>query len=310
MGGSGGYFSGSYDPEDLARKWREAELSSQDDTFDTKVNGYLNGQLARFNERDNVGIKAILDQIKKALETQIEETVDLLFGGSVDKHTYVNGLSDIDSLVLIKDSEAKDMSPTDLKQVLAETLRSRYGNDSVSEGNLAVTLTLKDNTIQLLPAIRTDMDYKISSGDGKKWSQIQPRKFAKALTKANQALGGKLVPTIKLLKACLATLPKQRQITGYHTESLAIKVFKNYQGLKTPKVLMRHFFEQASKYVKDPITDSSGQSVYVDEYLGASNSIKRRIVSDAFGRIARRMKNADGARSIQMWRSFLENSNN
>ena len=291
MGGSGGgYFSGSYDPKNLADKAREAELHSQDANFDTIVNEYLNRQLARFNERDIDGINAILDVVKKDLETQIERAVDLLFGGSVDKHTYVNGLSDIDSLVLIKESEAKDSSPADLRRVLADTLRNRYGDNAVSQGNLAVTLTMNENTIQLLPAVRTDTGLKISSSGGKQWSQIQPRKFAQALTKANQALGGKLVPTIKLVKACLATLPKQRQITGYHTESLAIKVFKDYEGLKTPKALMRYFFDQTSNHVKHPITDSSGQSVHVDQYLGASNSIERRIVSDAFARIARRME--------------------
>ena len=118
-------------------------------------------------------------------------------------------------------------------------------------------------------------------------------------------MNGKLVPTIKLTKAVIATLPEQRRLTGYHVESLAIKIFKDYSGTKIPKAMLHHFFEKAATFVKEPITDSSGQSVHVDEYLGGSNSLQRQIVADAMGRIARRIKNADGAGSIEMWRAIL-----
>jgi hypothetical protein len=118
-------------------------------------------------------------------------------------------------------------------------------------------------------------------------------------------MDGKLVPCIKLAKAIIATLPEQRQLTGYHTESLAIQVFKDYKGPKTSKAMLRHFFENAPGHVKEPIRDSSGQSVYVDEYLGEANSLGRRIAADALGRIARKIRNADGARSVERWRELF-----
>src|SRR6185436_16406698 len=148
--------------------------------------------------------------------------------------------------------------------------------------------------------------YKIASYDGEGWSRVDPAGFAKALTRANKAMDGKLVPCIKLAKAIIATLPEQRRLTGYHTESLAIQVFHNYDGPKTPKHMIRYFFENAPDHVKQPIRDSSGQSVHVDEYLGEANSVERRIIADALGRIARRIRNADGARSLEGWRELFE----
>ncbi|MCH7689349.1 MAG: nucleotidyltransferase [Planctomycetes bacterium] len=308
MGGSGGgFFSGGTSPDELARRTREAEAEEKahDDTFETEVGAFLASELTEYNDRDVDGTQKVFAGVKKDLEDDIEGTVDLLFGGSISKHTYVDGLSDVDALVLIDRSEIKDKQPKQLQRLLADCLRARYGKDSVTVGPLAVTLTHDGKSIQLLPAVRDGKRFKIASYDGKGWSRIDPSGFADALTKANKAMDGKLVPCVKLAKAVIATLPEQRRLTGYHTESLAIKVFKDYDGPKTPKAMVRHFFENAPDHVKQPIKDSSGQSVHVDEYLAGANSLQRRIVADALGRIARKIRNVDGARSLDSWKDLF-----
>ena len=307
MGGSSsGFFSSSHSPEDLARRTREAEDKIQDDKFEAEVGEFLASELSQYNDRDVDDTQNVFDQVKTDLESDIEGTVDLLFGGSIQKHTYVDGLSDVDALVLVDRSELQDKSPDELKTLLADALRSRYGHDSVLIGELAVTLTRDDKCIQLLPALRAGDKFTIASYDGSGWSRIDPKGFANALTQANKDAGGKLVPCIKLVKAIVATLPEQRRLTGYHTEALAIQVFKAYEGPKTSKAMVRHFFEHASEHVKQPIKDSSGQSIHVDEYLGSEGSLQRRIVSDALGRLSRRIKNADGARSVAGWKELFE----
>jgi hypothetical protein len=305
MGGGGGFFSGKVTPEDLARKTREAEKKTYNEEFETAVSAFLASELAQYNDRDVDGTQAVFQSVKKDLEPDIEGTVDLLYGGSISKHTYVDGLSDVDALVVMDRTELKGKQPKELLSLLADCLRARYGRDSVTVGTLAVTLSHKGKTIQLLPALRDGTKFKIASYDGKGWSQIDPAGFARALTKANKAMDGKLVPCIKLAKAIIATLPEQRRLSGYHTESLAIQAFKGYDGPKTPKAMVAHFFEKAPDHVKQPIRDSSGQSVHVDEYLGEANSLERRIVADALGRIARRIRNADGAGSLERWKELL-----
>src|SRR5207244_3469704 len=116
---------------------------------------------------------------------------------------------------------------------------------------------------------------------------------------------GKLVPTIKVAKAIIATLPKQQQLTGYHIESLAIEAIKNYEGQRTYKSMVTHFFERASELVKAPVVDRTGQSVYVDQHLGAANSVERRLASQALQRVHRKLKNADASKSVEVWSELL-----
>ena len=307
MSGTGGsFFSSRTTPYERAMRIREAEDQARDDGFETDIGEYLASLLADFNSRDVEGIREILDRIKADLENEIEGTVDTLFGGSVSKHTYLEGISDVDTLVLLNNSELAEQSPKDVKSFLMNCLSGRYGEDDVWEGKLAVTVSVEDKTIQFLPALRDRQGLKIASSDGSDWSKVNPQRFAEALTKANKNMEGKLVPCIKLAKAIIATLPEQRQITGYHTESVAINVFKGYDGPKTTKAMLRHFFGNASDYVKTPITDSSGQSVHVDEYLGEANSLKRQTISHTLDRIRRKILNADGAREPDRWKELFE----
>lgn len=306
MGGSGGgFFSSSVSPEELARRTREAEEAAQDAQFQTEVEKFLADELAQYNDRDVEATQEIFNSVMNDLKDDIAGAVDLLFGGSIAKHTYVDGLSDVDALVLFNRKEIAGKGPREVRKLLADCLRARYGKNAVRVGNLAVTLTHKGNEIQLLPGVRAGRGYRISGSDGKTWSDINPRNFGKALTKANKSMDGKLVPCVKLAKAIVSKLPEQRRLTGYHTESLAIKVFKDYSGPKTPRAMLHHFFEKAATHVRQPIVDSSGQSVHVDGHLGAANSLQRRIVADSLNRIARRMKNADGARSLARWQELF-----
>lgn len=307
MGGSGGgFFSGKVSPDDLARKTREEEEKTYDEAFETNVAAFLASELAQYNDRDVDGTEAVFQSVKKDLEADCGGTIDLRYGGSISKHTYIDGLSDVDVLVLMERTDLKKTAPEALRGLLADCLRARYGKDSVTIGKLAVTLTHEGKTIQFLPALKDGEKFKISSYDAKSWSRIDPVGFAVALTKANKDMNGKLVPCIKLVKAIIATLPEQRRLTGYHTESLAIQVFKGYNKPKTTKDMIRYFFEHAPDHVKEPIRDSSGQSLYVDEYLNEKNSLERRIVADALGRIARKILNANGSKSIERWKDLFE----
>ncbi len=302
MGGSGGgYFRGSADPGELARRLRDTEAQTRDEGYETGVNQQLGEFLKDFNARDAPGTREILDDVKKELGDEIGGTVDLVYGGSVSRHTYLDGLSDTDALVIIDPDDVGRKSPERLKDRFAQRLRELYGEQNVKVGDLAVTVTVRRKEVQLLPAMRDGDGFRIAAPDGRSWSRIDPRAFAEKLSQANRAQDGKLIPTIKITKAVIATLPKQQQLTGYHVESLAIEAFKNYEGPRTYKAMVAHFFDRAAELVKAPIMDRSGQSVYVDEYLGAASSQERRVVSQALQRVQRKLQNADASKSVDAW---------
>jgi hypothetical protein len=230
----------------------------------------------------------------------------MIFGGSVGKHTYVDGLSDVDALVCLKDQDLAALTPAEVLSRFADAVRQRLPNTPVRVGTLAVTVEFSDgHEIQLLPAIPVGTGYRIAASDGRQWSAIQPRVFADALTKANAARSGMLIPTIKLAKAINNSLPASQQLTGYHIESLALAAFPSYGGHNTPKAMLCHFFTRASELVAGPIADPTGQSPHVDDYLGPPGGAQRKAASAALARIAHKMRTADIGRSPVQWEALF-----
>ena len=128
---------------------------------------------------------------------------------------------------------------------------------------------------------------RIANPGSNQWSNVaRPDGFARKLAKVNTARDGRVVPIIKLAKTadCFISRPS-RKISGYHMESLAIDAFKDCQGPLDPKSMLIHLLEHSMDAVKNPITDSTGQSRYVDDKLGRADSGPRKRASTYFGQM-------------------------
>lgn len=308
MGGSGGGFlPSSSNPDAIKDKLKQSISGTKNAEYETNVSSFLNDQLIQYNDRDVKGIQAKLDTIKTALEKDIDGTLNTIFGGSVQKHTYVDGISDVDSLVILNNSELAGKNPEQVKDYFLKVLNDKLKDiKNIQKGDLAVTIEFKDGAIiQLLPAVKTTDAVKIQSAKANRWSEINPKGFTDKLNKVNQSLEGKLVPTIKLIKGISAQFPEKRQMTGYHIESIAIEAFKAYKGERTTKAMLEHFFEQAKSTVLTPIKDKTGQSIHVDDYLGSQNSEERKGISYQLDLISRKIKNANNVASIDLWKDAL-----
>jgi len=308
MGGSGGGW-GYWPPINLAPRIASVGEQAEAARFESEVSDLLRDYLQNFNNRDTASVRDRLDEVKELIADDIADTIDQNFGGSVAKHTYVDGLSDIDTLVILNGTELAS-SPQKARERVSAILAERLGPGcDVSVGRLAVTVKYSDGMeIQLLPAIKKDDGgLKIQSARRQdRWSHVNPRGFQQALTKRNQECSGKLVPTIKLVKAINGALPEAKQLSGYHIESLAIAAFRNYQGPRNTSAMMREFFSKAPDLVKQPIKDSTGQSVHVDDYLGPASSARRLAASQTLSRIERRIQTATAARDLDGWRDLFE----
>jgi hypothetical protein len=305
-GGGGGPFVGR-SPEQLVKQVRETEDETAVKEFETELSGIITDLLASANSRDVGKVQDRLDDVKDALEGPLEGSIDTLFGGSVAKRTYVDGLSDVDSLLILDDSSLEGSVPSEALKKVAKIIQADLGGSAtVTTGKLAVTVKYQDGMeLQLLPAFKTQHGLKVPSWRHDDWSHISPQKFQAALTARNEECGGKLVPTIKLAKAIIATLPETQRLTGYHVESLAIEAFRDYSGPKTTAAMLPMFFDKARALVTRPIRDSTGQSVHVDEYLGAAGSAEREAASHILSRIAKRMRNASAHKSQDQWQAIF-----
>ena len=255
---------------------------------DDRFNEYCEALLVRYNRRNTQTVTNRLENLCRFLR-QEGDVVQTMFGGSVKKGTYVTGLSDVDVLLIVNESSLVNRSPSEAIDYVWDAIQRRLPQNAVRAGKLAVTVSYSDGTeIQILPAIRTRTGIRIAEPGSTKWSNVaQPDNFAKKLTEVNAARDGRVVPVVKLAKAmadCFTTRPS-RKINGYHMESLAIDAFKGYQSPLDPKSMLIHFLGHSIEAVKRPITDSAGQSRYVDEYLGQADSKLRERASTYFGQM-------------------------
>jgi len=308
MGGSGGGTFLGRPPEKVIEQLKKANQRIEDKSFEVAIADSLDGLLSIYNDRDTVLINERLGEVLGCLEDYIEGSLDTLFGGSVAKHTYVDGLSDIDSLLIINNTELENYSPQKIISFLQKVLVDKMDKTiNISKGKIALTLSYADGMqIQILPAQKIEAGLRVPSWHANTWSQIKPMSFTEALATCNNTCNKKLVPTIKLAKAINSSLPEQQQLSGYHIESLAIEAFKRYDGPKTTSKMLVHFFDTAKELVLTPIKDKTGQSRHVDDYMGESNSEQRTKTSYILNRIHKRMVNANISQSQEQWHAIFE----
>ena len=263
---------------------------------DEQVDAYLRDKLRDYNERDTEAINRHIRGLRDALEQSDTDVLLTRFGGSVSRHTYVDGLSDVDVLLIVNDSSLSGRDPRAVIQTMSELIQQRMPRTEVRTGRLAVTVTYADgHEIQVLPAIRTRAGIRIANPGRNEWSGIlHPERFARKLTDVNQANGGRVIPTVKLTKALADHVIRsdRDKISGYHVESLAIEAFKNYRGPTDRKSMVSHLLEFSSSAVQHPIRDTTGQSRFVDDYMGRQGSDARQKATTHFRQMKNRLERA------------------
>lgn len=245
--------------------------------------------LARYSDRNNVNIRRHIEGLCAVLRRE-GNVVQAIYGGSVSRGTDVNGISDVDILLVVNQSSLINQPPSRVIDYVKETLKRHLSGNPIRAGSLAVTVRYADDIeIQILPAVRTSTNgFRIAQPGSTQWSNIVlPDRFAEKLMEVNQRNGSRVLPTIKLAKAiadCFVTRPS-RKISGYHMEALALKAFENYQGPRDPKSMLVHLFGNSITAVMTPIKDATGQSTTVDENLGEAGSSLRQRASTYFGQM-------------------------
>ena len=189
MGGGGGgstRYIGPWTPA-LQQKFEQAREQEQQ-RLDKNANLILQELLSRFNSRAAESTIEKLEDIKKHLGKQVEFD-KILYGGSVAKHTDVDGISDVDALVILDRSDLEGKPPQNMLNAFYKVLQTSLPSgdvDNIEKGHMAVTVKYKDGTeIQLLPALKSRNTISIASDDGKSWNDTKPKIFQQKLTDAN-----------------------------------------------------------------------------------------------------------------------------
>lgn len=283
--------------------WLEKRISIDRERYEANVNEMLKEFSAELGVRDSESIHRHVETIRNKLDQELAETVEIQFGGSLSKHTYVDGISDVDALILLKRDDVEDRTPEEILAIVAGLVKERLPETRVRVGPMAVTIAYADGVeLQLLPAIKRGERVQVPGGDGE-WSPIaHPRQFAQELKRVNARCSFAVVPTIKLFKAVQdSKIPKDARLKGYHTEALAVEAFATYNGPRERKEMLRHLARFAVDRVLRPIDDSTRQSRHADEYLGGPNSQGRKTASTYLARLLARMESADKTGDVEAW---------
>jgi hypothetical protein len=305
MGGNGG--GGWFPPRRMPSTRQDVDDQIAESDYRAEVSEIVTNSLSNYNDRDAEATRKHLETLKKALSKEIDGVVELSFGGSVSKHSYVDGISDVDVLADVSGTELERMTPKELLGYFAKLVGDRLPGTEVKAGNMAVTVTYSDGTeIQILPTLKTPSGIHVADPNTGKWSSlIRPQAFAAELSRANRESSGMMIPVIKMFKAAQASLPRDSQLEGYHIEALAIRAFGNYKGSATYKDMFQHLCSRIVDDVKTPIHDSTGQSWHVDDSLGPANSTAREKCSKSVKRLADKLLAADSSRDGDAWRDLF-----
>ena len=272
---------------------------------DENFNMYCEQLLIQYKRRNTKAVTRHLRGVCDILRHEDDHVVQTKFGGSVQKGTYVTGLSNVDVLLMVNQASLKNKPPSKVIAYVRDTIKQRLPKNPVTAGKLAVTVSYADKIeIHILPAIRTSDGFPIAEPRGTKWSNVvHPNRFVDRLIKVHNACGGRVVPTIKFAKAtadCFISDSKKK-FSGYHMESLAIDAFRRYEGKLDPNSMLIHLLGDSMKTAMTPIKDPTGQTKYVDGYQGRAESKLRKGVSTQFGQMRRKVSSFKTRAEFDEW---------
>ena len=78
---------------------------------DDGFNEYCENLLVTYNRRNTKTLTRRLESLCSILREDGNHVVQTMFGGSVQKGTYVTGLSDVDVLLIVNESSLLNQSP-------------------------------------------------------------------------------------------------------------------------------------------------------------------------------------------------------
>lgn len=132
--------------------------------------------------------------------------------GSYGRHTKTKPLKDVDIFFILKQPEKekyREQAPSVLLDAFAKTLVDEYGDDAVEPGRRCATVEFEKNTIDeegkvlsidAVPAFDLGDCYEIPDRILGKWIKTDPEIHKTQATNKNNALDGKWVPLVKMVK--------------------------------------------------------------------------------------------------------------
>ena len=104
---------------------------------DDNFNKYCEQLLVQYKRRNTKAVTRQLKGVCDVLGHEDDHVVQTKFGGSVQKGTYVTGLSDVDVLLIVNQSSLKNKPPSKVIAYVRHTIQQRFPKNPVKAGRKA-----------------------------------------------------------------------------------------------------------------------------------------------------------------------------
>ena len=101
---------------------------------DDRFNEYCEDLLVTYNRRNTKALTRHLESLCRFLREEGNHVVQTIFGGSVQKGTYVTGLSDVDVLLIVNESSLLNQPPSKVKRYVTDAIKRRLPNNPSAGG--------------------------------------------------------------------------------------------------------------------------------------------------------------------------------
>ena len=218
--------------------------------------------------------------------------------GSYARNTRLDPLNDIDIVVVVADTAEWNDDPETAMRAAGEVVRPEFPGCRISMGAHAAKIVPEDPPIE---GVHLDVVVARSAGWGSSleiserlpsptWKLSDPEAHRVALSKANEAWAGRLVPMIKQVKHWNRNASGDG-LKSFLVEALALRIFTG-SGDRSAAEMIQKFFAEAKSAILTPTTNPAVPDGVVD---GDLTGDERASHSD---RLAKASKAADDAVSV------------
>jgi len=222
------------------------------------VNSYLTNlaEQAIIRDSEKESIKRSIDTLKHRLDLYFNSEIsDHFTFGSYSRGTILprnmDGNSDIDYMVVFKDSSYKPQTYLDK---LRRFVEKYYSRSEIEQSNPTIVLSLNHIRFELVPAIRTNYSQQLQipakASDYRDWIQTAPTGFDSQLTEKNKSHNDLIKLLVRLLKYW--NVVNQRPFESYSLEQKIVNYSFNNFYTKQLKDYLYEFVESMVSECNDP----------------------------------------------------------
>jgi hypothetical protein len=244
-----------------------------------------------------------------------ERIISEYLSGSYSRQTAIYPLDDVDIIFVIRPEKfvrgiiarALGLHP-DPKAILASfagAIRYRYPDSSVRVQRRSVGLRLFHLDIDVVPAIKDDIDPDIifiPDRNVGEWIKTAPKKHGSIAAEVNAARGQRFKPLVKLMKSWNFALPMNAQLKSFAIETIAARLFRqnNFESYEEGALLFLDFLAHLA---------SQARAFKWKQTYGMSMNIWDTRVPDIAGTGSNVVSGVDAARQKRFLESAIKSRN-